>query len=90
MVYKKENKMNNQEKKLFNIACKIEKLLYEHCDAVYFNKNVFYNKLCIFTGRKVLNWNFLEPFVDLMKKNNITFSILHSEEKDCLQINITI
>jgi hypothetical protein len=78
--------MNNQERKLFNIATKIEKLLYEHCDITNFNKELVFDNLIIDTGRKVLNWEFLEPFIDLTKKEDINFFIMAKEE--CLQIKI--
>jgi hypothetical protein len=82
--------MNNQEKKLFNIACKIEKLLYEHCSIVFFNKEVYWNKAIINSGRKELGWDFLESFIDLMKKDEINFSILKVEDNTCLQIKIEL
>jgi len=80
--------MNNQEKKLFNISVKIEKLLYEYCGIVFFSKEVSWNKAIIKSGRKELGWEFLESFVDLMKKDEINFSILKVEENACLQIKI--
>lgn len=82
--------MNNQERKLFNIATKIEKLLYEHCDIIFFDKKIGNNSLIINSGRKILDWNFIEPFTDLMKKDDISFSISQSIEDECLQINIAI
>ena len=80
--------MNNQERKLFNIACKVEKLLYEHCIITFFSKEILWNKVIINSGRKELNWEFLEPFTDLTKKEMINFSILKVEENTCLQIKI--
>ena len=82
--------MNNQQRKLFNIATKVEKLLYDHCGIEFFSKQMSWNKVIINSGRKELGWEFLEPFVDLMKKDEINFSILKVEDNTCLQIKIWI
>lgn len=81
--------MNNQERKLFNIATKIEKLLYEHCSITFFNKTVTFNAIYINTDRKELEWDFIEPFTDLMKKDNISFSIF-ADEENVLKIKILL
>lgn len=68
--------MNNQERKLFNIACKIEKLMYEHCyNHIHFSKIMYHSHMIINTRRSDLSYKFIESFTDLTKKDNINFSI---------------
>ena len=79
--------MNNQDRKLFNIACKIEKLMYEHCNNhKHFAKEVSWSKMIIDTRRSELCWEFIEAFGDLTKKDNINFEIFTSD--DFLKIKI--
>lgn len=78
--------MNNKERKLFNISVKIEKLLYEYCSISIFNKEVPWNSIIINTGRKSLNWDFIENLTNLTKKENINFSI--NIEEEVLKIKI--
>lgn len=81
--------MNNQERKLFNIACKIEKLMYEYCsNHKHFSKEIYWNQMIIATRRKELCWEFIEAFTDLTKKDNITFEIFTSD--DFLKIKIQL
>ena len=82
--------MNNKERKLFNIACKVEKLLYEHCTIIYFSKEINYSNVIINSGRKTLNWEFIEGFTELTKKENINFHIQYNDDKYCLQIKIWV
>jgi len=77
--------MNNQQKKLFNIACKIEKLLYEHCGIKNFNKEVNFFNLIINTGKKELTWEFIEAFTDLIKKENIN-SLIFTDDHSQIKI----
>ena len=81
--------MNNKQRKLFNVVCKIEKLLYEYVN-VTFSKEVNYNNTIINTNRKTLNREFIENFTDLTKKENINFYIQYNDDKYCLQIKIWI
>ena len=81
--------MNNKQRKLFNVVCKIEKLLYEYVN-VTFSKEVNYNNAIINTNRKTLNREFIENFTDLTKKENINFYIQYNDDKYCLQIKIWI
>jgi len=82
--------MNNQQRKLFNIATKVEKLLYEHCTIIHFSKEMNYRNVVIDSGRKTLNWEFIEAFTDLTKKEDINFYIQYNDDKYCLQIKIWI
>ncbi len=82
--------MNNKQRKLFNIVCKIEKLLYEYVNITNFSKEVNNNNTIINTNRKTLNREFIENFTDLTKKENINFYIQYNDDKYCLQIKIWI
>lgn len=80
--------MTNQERKLFNISNEIEKILYDKCDIIFFNKEIRLDEIQIFTGRKTLDWMFIEPFTDFTKKNQVNFEIEFNNEKEVLSIKI--
>lgn len=80
--------MTNQERKLFNISNEIEKILYDKCGVIFFNKEIRLDEIQIFTGRKTLGWIFIEPFTDFTKKNQVNFEIEFDNEKEVLSIKI--
>ncbi len=70
--------MNNNQKKLFNIANRIEKLMYS-CGVCDLNKRIAYSAIYISLNCR-LTHNFIEPLVEITKKYNINFEIEFNTE----------
>lgn len=78
--------MNNQQKKLFNIVCATEKILFDR-GAVKFHKTCGYNYIKMHFEETVqFDYIFLEAFTDLTKKENVVFNIY--VVNNCLELKI--
>lgn len=79
--------MNNHQKKLFNIANKIEKLLYDK-GMLKFTKEVHYKSIDINLYQLYLNidHDFIEPLTEITVKYNVNFKIFIKES--CLTLKI--
>ena len=88
--FKKEKVMNNKEKRLFNISCYVEKLLYKTQEVKSFSKQIGFNILYLETNTSSLDWRFLEPFTSYSRKNNINFKIYNSITEESFVIKIWI
>mgnify|MGYP000057652613 CR=1 FL=1 len=70
--------MNNQQKKLFNIANRIEKLMYEF-GKKSFIKNVNYTNITISLQGIRLNHDFIEKLTEITVKYMVNFEIMLNE-----------
>lgn len=71
--------MNNNQKKLFNIANRIEKLMFD-VGVCYMEKKVGYACIVINLNGCRLTRNFIEPLSEITKKYNINFEIEFNTE----------
>ena len=80
--------MTNLEKRLFNISNEIEKMLFDVYYITNFKKEFSWNEIQINTGRKILDWMFLEKFTEFTKKKDVNFDIFYNIEAESLIIKL--
>ena len=77
--------MDNKQRKLLSISCKIEKILCSIGVTNFFKVMNCYS-LDMTIQQSKLTWNFIEPLTDLTKKENINFEFFHENDKFRLKI----
>lgn len=73
--------MNNNQRKLFNVACRIEKVLYDlgHSE---FRKKATYSSIFIFLKDKRITNPLIEELEKIIRNNNLDIEIFIGEENN--------